>query len=151
MEIRGTADATGGFKGWALDYGHNEDPGTWYLVAENRQPVRNDVLATLNLRTVPNGVIFLRLRIAGPNGATAEKIIRLVVQLPNPPTEIPPTEVPPTPVPTATPTATPVPPTEIPPTEPPTATPTPTEIPPTETETPSPSPTPSETPTLSPP
>ncbi len=142
VEVRGTADATGGFKGWALDYGHSDDPGTWYPVVESRQPVRNGVLATLDLSTVQNGVVYLRLRVIGPNEASAEKIIRLTLQLPTPPTEIPPTEIPPTPIPptpfpTATPTATPVPPTDVP-----TVTPTPTEIPPTETETPSPMPTP---------
>ncbi len=140
VEIRGTVDATGGFKGWALDFGQIEDPGTWYTVIESRQPVRNDVLSALDLSTMPNGIIFLRLRIVGPNNAYAEKIIQLVVQLPNPPTEIPPTEIPPTHVPTATPTATSAPPTDVP-----TATPTPTEIPPT--ETPSPTPTETETPT----
>ncbi|RJP50801.1 MAG: hypothetical protein C4583_09995 [Anaerolineaceae bacterium] len=147
VEIRGTADATGGFKGWALDFGHSEDPDAWFPIVESRQPVRNGVLSVLNLNTVENGVIFLRLRIVGPNDAHAEKIIRLVVQLPNSPTEIPPTEIPPTLFPTATPTATPVPPTEIPPIEPPTATPTPTEILPTETETPTPTETPTATPT----
>jgi membrane peptidoglycan carboxypeptidase len=147
VEIRGTADATGGFRGWALDYGHSEDPGTWYTVIESRQPVRNEVLATLDLSAVQNGVIYLRLRIEGPNGATAEKAIRLVVQLPNPPTEIPPTEIPPTQVPTVTPTSTFASPTIVPPSETPTA--TPTEIPPT--ETPSPTPTETETPTLPPP
>lgn len=137
VEIRGTADATGGFKGWALDFGHSEDPGAWFPIVESRQPIRNDVLSVLNLNTVENGVIFLRLRIVGPNDAHAEKIIRLVVQLPNPPTEIPPTPIPPTHAPTATPTSTPVPPTKIPLTE----TPTPTEVPPTETETPTATPT----------
>jgi membrane peptidoglycan carboxypeptidase len=152
LEIRGTADATGGFKSWALDFGQVDDPGTWYTVIENNQPVRNNVLTTLDMITVPNGIFFLRLRIEGPNGAYAEKIIQLVLHLPNPPTEIPPTEIPPTEIPptgipTVTPTATSVPPTIVPPTDVPTATPTATEVPPTDI----PTATETETPTLPPP
>jgi hypothetical protein len=96
-------------------------------------------LSLLDLTTVQNGVIFLRLRIVGPNDAYAEKIIRLIVQLPVPPTDIP--------------TATPIPPTitNVPPTDLPTATPTVITAPPTETPTPSPTPTETETPPLPPP
>jgi membrane peptidoglycan carboxypeptidase len=139
VEILGTADATGGFKTWALDFGSSEDPGNWLQVVESSQPVRNDRLSLLDLTTVQNGVIFLRLRIVGPNDAYAEKIIRLIVQLPVPPTDIP--------------TATPIPPTitNVPPTDLPTATPTVITAPPTETPTPSPTPTETETPPLPPP
>ncbi len=49
---------------------------------------------SLDLTSVQNGVIFLRLRIVGPNDAYAEKIIQLIVRLPIPPTEIPPTDHP---------------------------------------------------------
>lgn len=130
VEVRGVADATGGFRGWALDYAHSDDPDNWFLVAEGRQPVRGGLLALLDLSMAQNGIIGLRLRIEGPNGAAAEKIILLNLQLPNPPTEIPPTD---TPIPpTDTPPPTPVPPTSTP-VEPPTETPIP---PPTATETP---------------
>lgn len=147
FEVRGTADATGGFKGWALDFGQIDDPGTWYTVIESRQPVRDGVLSKLDLRTAQNGAFFLRLRMLGPNDAYAEKIIQLELRLPNPPTEIPPTEVPPTFFIPPTPTETLAPPTIAPPTE--TPTPTATEFPPT--ETPSPTPTETETPVLPPP
>jgi len=143
VRIRGTADAKGGFKEWALDYGHSADPGNWFQVISSRAAVRDGLLSTMDLTGVQNGVIYLRLRIEGPNGAYAEKVIRLVVRLPVPPTEIPPTdrptEIPPTAIP---PTATNIPPTEIP-----TGTPTSTLIPPTETSVPSPTPTETETPT----
>ncbi len=143
VRIRGTADAKGGFKEWALDYGHSADPGNWFQVISSREAVRDGLLATMDLTGVQNGVIYLRLRIEGPNGAYAEKVIRLVVRLPVPPTEIPPTDqptaIPPTAIP---PTATNIPPTEIP-----TGTPTSTPIPPTETSVPSPTPTETETPT----
>ena len=127
VEILGTADATGGFKGWALDFSHNSDPNNWFQMVENRQPVRNGLLSMLDLGAVGNGVITLRLRIVGPNDAYAEKTIRLLISLPIPPT--------------LTPSITP---TFLPPTDFPTSTPTPT-------ETPTPPPTETEMPTLPPP
>lgn len=136
VEVRGTVDATGGFKEWALDYGHSDDPGNWFQIVASRSSVRNDLITSIDFTGVPNGVVHLRLRITGPNDAYAEKVIRLTLQLPIPPTAIPPTEPP-------TPTATSIPPTEIP-TEIPSLTP----VPPTETQVPSPVPT--ETPTTSP-
>jgi len=132
IEIKGTADATGGFKGWALDFQHDGE-ADWVQLIESRQPVRDDLLAFLDLGAVPNGIITLRLRMLGPNDAYAETSIRLRVNLPLPPTPIPPT---------LTPSPTPVPPTDIPTDTPtPSPTPTPTEPPtevPTETETPTP-------------
>ena len=131
MEILGTADATGGFKGWALDFAHSSDPGNWIQLIESRQPVKDGLLSVLDLGAVENGAIILRLRIAGPNDAYAEKTIQLLINLPIPPTLIP----------TFTPTFTP---TFLSPTDTPTETPTPT-------ETSTPTPTDTETPTLPPP
>jgi membrane peptidoglycan carboxypeptidase len=143
VEIRGTADATGGFRGWALDFQHDSAPG-WMQLTESRQPVRNDLLASLDLGAVANGVITLRLRILGPNDAYAEKSIRLVVSLNLPPTLVP-TDIIPTFPPTIMPTRTPTP-TFVPPTDVPTSTPTPTP-----TEPPPPTPTETETPPVPPP
>ncbi len=135
VEVRGTADATGGFRGWALDFAHGGDPGNWFPVIESRLPVRDGTLATLDLSVVENGIVFLRLRVGGPRDSYAEKIIRLVVSLP----------LPPTPIPSLTPTFPP---------PPDTPTPTPTETPtpvPTATSTATPTETSTETPTLPPP
>jgi hypothetical protein len=152
IEVRGSADASAAFRGWSLEMAHIDDPGNWILVVESRQPVRDGTLAIIDLSSMPNGLIVLRLRVAGPNDAVAEKLLQFQLQLPNPPTDVPTprptrTPVPPTDAPTKEPppTDTPIPPTDSP-TE--TPTPTPTEIPPTETETPSPTPT--ETPTATP-
>ncbi len=154
IEVRGSADASAAFRGWALEMAHIDDPSNWILVVQSGQPIRDGTLAIIDLSGMPNGTIFLRLRVAGPNNAVAEKLLQFNLQLPGPPSEEPTrrptrTPVPPTDHPTKppppTPTDTPVPPTDAP-TE--TPTPTPTEIPPTETETPSPTPT--ETPTATP-
>ncbi len=141
LEVRGTADATAGFRGWALDFAHSDDPHNWISIVESRQPVRDGTLAILDLSPVPNGIVALRLRVWGPNNAVAEKIVLLTVQLPLPPTDTPfpsptATPIPPTLTPLP-PTATPIPPTPTP--LPPTATPAPsTDTPPPESPTPTP-------------
>jgi membrane peptidoglycan carboxypeptidase len=133
LEVQGTAAATNGIEGWALDFRPEGDPA-WIQLTRDLQPVRNETLANLDLGNVPDGIIILRLRIVGANDAYAEKSIKLVVQLPIPPTRVP----------TATPTPTII---VIPPTD--TPTPTPPLIPPPETPTPTPTdantPTPTDT------
>ena len=159
VEVFGSADAAGGFKGWALDFAHSSDPDNWFQMVQSRQPVRNGLLSMLDLGAVENGVILLRLRILGPNDAYAEKTIQLMVNLPQvPPTDTPtatPTEtpIPPTDIPTDTPIPpTDIPPTDIPPTDiPPTLKPTITPAPPTDTPTLTPAPTETETPNIPPP
>ncbi len=137
LEVIGTADATGGFKGWALDFRLESEPEGWSQLIGDLQPVKDGTLAVLNLESVANGVFVLRLRVIGVNQAYAEKSIRLILELPSP------TVPPPTLVPTYTPTSTP---TVIIPTD----TPTPTTVPPTETPTPTEPPPPTETPTPTP-
>ena len=136
LKIQGVADATAGFKGWALDFRPNTPLEAWFPLTLNAQPVKGGQLYEFNLDGVPNGEIILRLRVVGDNDAYAEKIIRLIIALPLPPTPIPPTLTPtPTPtliiiiVPTDTPTPTA---TDVPPSP----TPTDTPPPPTDTETP---------------
>ena len=105
LEIKGTADASEGFKKWTLEYGQGEDPGSWVGLGEGNNPVKDGTLATWNLSTVPNGIVTLRLTINGDK-ADVEKRIRLNLSLPTPTAPIlPPTETPtPTFVPTETPT-----------------------------------------------
>lgn len=126
LEIKGTADASEGFKKWVLEYGLGEEPSAWVGLNESNSPIKDGTLATWNLSSLPNGIYTLRLTLIGDK-AEVEKRIRLNLSLPTP-----------TPPP-ATPTNTPVP---IPPTE----TPTQIIILPTDT----PSPTPTETATTSP-
>jgi membrane peptidoglycan carboxypeptidase len=130
LEIRGTADATGLFESWVLEYGLGSNPGDWTTLNSGNGPIRNSTLHVWNnLASVPNGTVTLRLTVRGRN-ADVDKRIHLTISLPTPtppPTAVPPTAEPPTAVPpTATPTNTSPPP-------PPTDTNTP---PPSETPTP---------------
>ncbi len=127
LEIKGTADASEGFKKWILEYGQGEDPNSWTVLGEGNNPVKGGTFTTWNLSSVPNGVVTLRLTLVGDK-AEVDKRIRLNLSLPTPTVPpLPPTE---TPSPTSFPTDTPTPtleiiiPTDTPvPTETPTATP----------------------------
>ncbi len=108
LAIKGTADATSGFKSWRLEYGSGGNPGGWTLLAQGNQPVSNDLLANWNLAGLPNGTYTLHLYLTGANGY-AERSVHLMVLLPTPtPTNTPlppPTDTPaPTSIPTSTPT-----------------------------------------------
>jgi membrane peptidoglycan carboxypeptidase len=124
LEIKGSADAEGGFKRWRLEYGMGAEPASWSVLSESRDPVKNGTLYSWNVSSLPNGTITLRLILVGDK-AEVEKRIHLTLSLPTPtappatPTFTPsPTETPTVIfIPTDTPTA--------PPTETPTVTPTP--------------------------
>ena len=118
LEIKGSADATGGFKSWRLEYTIGNS-GNWNTLAQGNQPVQNGLLANWNLAGVPNGAITLRLHLEGSDG-TAEKSIHITIQI-QPPTDVPTV----TPFPTQTDTPTPI----VIPTVIPTDTPVPTETP----------------------
>lgn len=122
LNIKGTASATDWFESWQLEIGLGPQPDQWVLLTESRTPLKNDTLYNLDVTTLPNGVITLKLTVIGKKGSV-ERLIHLTISLPTPtPTETP------TPPPTATFTP-----------EPPTATPIPTETPtpfPTSTPTP---------------
>ena len=110
LEIKGTADASEGFKKWSLEYGQGEDPGVWVLLGEGNNPVKDGIFTTWSLSNVPNGIVTLRLTLSGEN-ADVDKRIRLNLSLPTPtPPLSTPTE---TPSPTSFPTDTPTPTLEI--------------------------------------
>ena len=123
LDIKGSAAANEGFKSWKLEYGLGAQPASWNLLSESSNPVKDDMLYSWNLSSVPNGIISLRLTLIGDK-AEVEKSITLNLSLPIPT------------VPTSTPTATLPPPTDTPTLEIiiPTETPSPTETP-TETQT----------------
>ncbi len=127
LEIKGTADASEGFKKWVLEYGVGEEPGSWIVLSEGNNPVKDGTFTTWNLSNVPNGVVTLRLTLVGDK-AEVDKRIRLNLSLPTPtPPPLTPTE---TPSPTSFPTDTPTPTLEI---VIPSDTPVPTETPTTTT------------------
>ncbi|HUH96516.1 MAG TPA: PBP1A family penicillin-binding protein [Anaerolineales bacterium] len=125
LAVTGTANATGGFKSWRLDFGLGEKPSSWTTLAQGNQPVRSGLLFNWDVSNLSGNTIALRLHIDGTSGS-AQKIVHFMVELPLPP-----------PLPTRTPTPLP-PPTN---TSVPTDTPTPTS-PPFSTAAPAPTDTP---------
>lgn len=125
LNIKGSATADEGFKGWRLEYGLGAEPASWTVLSESNNPIKNDRLYQWDLSNLPNGIISLRLTLIGDK-AELEKRIAFNLSLPAP------TQPPPTPTPTATLTP---PPSETPtieiiiPSETPTPSATPTEIP----------------------
>jgi 1A family penicillin-binding protein len=119
LAIQGTADATGGFRSWRLEFGIGNSPNNWTTLAQGNQPVKNGYFINWDMSNIPDGTITLHLYVTGSNGY-AERYVHFTLQAPTP---IPP---PPTVTPFPTPTDTPV---VIPPTDTPTDTPFPTETP----------------------
>ncbi len=104
LEIKGTADADQGFRRWVLDYGQGDDPGSWFILSDGNNPVKNDTLYIWDLTNVQNGIVTLRLTLIGDK-AEVDKRIRLNLSLPTP--TAPPATPTDTPAPTFTPTETP--------------------------------------------
>jgi hypothetical protein len=118
LAIQGTANATGGFKSWRLEFGLGSNPGDWTVLAQSDQPANNATMFNWDLSNLPNQTITLHLYVAGANGY-ADKYVHFTVSLPTPT---------PTPTPFPTPTDTPMPviPSDTPaPTDTPADTPTP--------------------------
>jgi len=129
LDISISADATGGFRSWRLDWGAGADPGDWSpLVSATGIAVPVPVTVySWDLTGMAEAQVTLRLRMERDNNGYAEKKVHLLLSLPTPTPTL-------TPTPTETPTSTP------------TETPSPT-IMDTPTESPSPTPSLTETPT----
>jgi hypothetical protein len=119
LAIKGTADATGGFRSWQLEFGFGNNPNNWTTLSQGNQPVRNDFFINWDMSNIPNGTIALHLYVTGANGY-AERFVHFTLQVPTP---IPPPTLTPSPTPTDTPVPT------VAPTETPTLTPFPTDTP----------------------
>jgi 1A family penicillin-binding protein len=128
LAINGTADATGDFKSWRLEFSLGANSENWTVLSQGNQPVQNNLLFNWDMSNLPNGKITLHLYVTGTNGY-AEKFVHFTLQLPTSTAQ-------PTFTPLPTPTDTPViiVPTDMP-TLVPTDTPTPTVVP---TDTPTP-------------
>jgi 1A family penicillin-binding protein len=108
LALRGTMDATGGFKSWRLEFGLGSDPGSWTTLAEGDQPVDDDLLFNWDLSNLRNQIITLHLYMKGRDGY-AERLVHFSLAVPTP-TPTPTITPSPTQTPTATatvPTATP--------------------------------------------
>ncbi len=117
LALQGTADATGGFKSWLLEFGLGSNPNSWTTLAQSSQPVNNGLLFNWDLSNLPNQQMTLHLNVTGSKGY-ADRYVHFTLALPTP---IPPTI---TPFPTNTPV--PVIPTDTPA---PTDTPVPSDTP----------------------
>ncbi|MBI1793120.1 MAG: PBP1A family penicillin-binding protein [Chloroflexi bacterium] len=110
LAINGTADATGGFKSWRLEFGLGSDPDNWTTLSQGDQPVKNGQLFNWDMSNLPNGVITLHLYLTGANGY-AERFVPFTLQVSTP--TPPPTDTP-FPTPTDTPVVIPDTPTDTP-------------------------------------
>ncbi len=118
LAVQGTADATGGFKSWRLEFGLGHDPGGWTTLAQGDQPIDNGLMFNWDLSNLADGPITLHLYVTGKAGY-AEQFVHFTLALPTP---TPPPTLTPAPTDTPLPTDTPMP-TDTPPLPTETATP----------------------------
>jgi hypothetical protein len=94
LEIKGTADATGLFESWRLEYVTAAQPDNWIMLNQSNNPVRDATLYLWDLSTMPNGVVAVRLTVTGVNGEV-QRDAKLNINLPVTPTVTPfPTDTP---------------------------------------------------------
>jgi penicillin-binding protein 1C len=137
VDIYVLAYATSDFQSFELDYGLSDNPVEWNRLFESNQPVNPAGLVyQWDVHQLPAGTITLRLTMRSVRNTSAERLIRVNIQVPTS-TPTPTTTLTPTPTSTQTPMPTPTSP------DFPTPTPTPPEIP-------SPTPTMSDQPTTTP-
>ena len=123
LEIKGSAAADGGFKKWVLEYGQGAEPGSWSVLSESDNQVKDGTLYTWDLSSVPNGIITLRLTLIGEKAEVDKRVsLNLSLATPTAPSATPTNTPEPTLIPTETPTLE-----IIIPSETPTVTETPTE------------------------
>jgi hypothetical protein len=81
LAIQGTANATGDFKSWRIEFGLGTDPGNWTVLAQGNQPVDNGLLFNWDLSNLPSQTITLHLYVNGANGY-AERFVHFTLVLP---------------------------------------------------------------------
>ncbi len=136
FDIIGKIDVSADFQNFTLEYGMGDNPSEWNEVYVGSQPVSQvGKIYSWDLKSLPPGVITLKITLKNIRGGYAERLLHLNIQIP-------------TPTPTVTPSITPTP----TPTETLIPSPTQTNIPPiSPTASPTPVPTDSPTPTNTPP
>jgi hypothetical protein len=93
LAIQGTANATGDFKSWRLEFGLGSNPGDWTVLAQSNQPANNALMFNWDLSNLPNQTISLHLYAAGANGY-ADKYVHFSVAIPTPTPTITPSPTP---------------------------------------------------------
>jgi 1A family penicillin-binding protein len=108
LEIKGSAFAEQGFRGWRLEYSTASNPDFWIFLTQSNTPVRNGTFFTWDYSTVYEESVMLKLTLIGENAEVDKRVIlRLNPYYPPPPTDEPTPTFPPTE--TLEPTETPVP------------------------------------------
>ena len=80
--VQGTVQVSGnanpvGFVRYELNFAYHADPtGTWFLIAEGREPVRGAALAEWNTFEITDGDYDLRLSVELDDGNIVEHIVR---------------------------------------------------------------------------
>lgn len=73
--ISGTSDAID-FVSSELEFGYADDPaGTWFLIAQSDQPVRDGTLAVWDTTVITDGEYDLRLRIRLEDGSSLDVVV----------------------------------------------------------------------------
>jgi len=81
LAVQGTANATGDFKSWRLEFGIGNNPGSWTVLAQSNQAVDNGLLFNWDLSNLPSQTITLHLYVNGANGY-AERFVHFTLALP---------------------------------------------------------------------
>lgn len=106
IDIIAKLDVSADFQNFTLEYGLGDNPIEWNLLMDGNQPVSQPVkIHSWDLRSIPPGVVSLRITMHSIHGGYAQKQIHLNLQVPTPTPTITPTVIPTmTPTPTQTPT-----------------------------------------------
>jgi hypothetical protein len=76
VSITGTSDVVG-FKNVEVAFAYGTDSGgTWFLIAQTDQPLRDGTLAVWDTTTIADGTYLLRVRVNTMDGETVDVIIK---------------------------------------------------------------------------
>jgi hypothetical protein len=108
LDIFGKLDVSADFQDYRLEYGIGDNPIAWNELSTGNQPVSQPAkIYSWDLKSIPQGIITLRITMHSIRGGYAERKLHLNIQVPTPtPTLSPSPTLTPTPTQTVTPTAT---------------------------------------------
>lgn len=107
IDITGKLDASGDFMNYTLEYGMGDNPVEWNELFVGNQPIsQSGNIYTWDLKSIPSGIITLKIRMLSIRGGVAERLLHLNIQVSTPTPTITPTT---SPTQTSTPTQTPLP------------------------------------------
>jgi hypothetical protein len=103
MDIFGKLDVSGDFQNFTIEYGQGDNPVEWNALFERSQPVSQvEKIYSWDLKSIPTGLITLRITMHSIRGGYAERLIHFNIQVSTPTPTMTPTATT-----TATPTSTP--------------------------------------------